>query len=263
MLFSFLNILANNFLPVNRALDFTERTMESVDIIINQALEIKLASSAYDEFSNAADYIWKTPRFLENEREDELAKLPIYFPNNPEIAEKRWKIEGRKIEQTFPWLMSRGNLFSIASLYEAYLLLLAKEIENTTQINLNSARGQGVSKINNYFKIVGLQFKSVPLFEQVDAALKIRNCLFHASGILDWCKKPEQVVGIVDNLKFLSEAHRQRRETSGRKADEVIITTTKLGRRLEIINDYSFLVANYLRDYFVGLCIEAKEKNKI
>ncbi|WP_340679607.1 hypothetical protein [Paraglaciecola sp.] len=130
-------------------------------------------------------------------------------------------------------------------------------------MSLNSDKGQGVSKINNYFKIVGLEFKSVHLFEQVDAALKIRNCLFHASGILDWCKKPEQVVGIVDNLTFLSEAHRQRRKASDKKANEVIINTTKFGRRLEIINDYSFLVANYLRDYFVGLCIEAKKKSKI
>ncbi|OLF74982.1 hypothetical protein AWH60_10135 [Pseudoalteromonas haloplanktis] len=246
-----------------KLLDFTWRVMEPANIIINKALNVKLAHSAYEEFSDAADYIWKTPRFLESEKEDELAKLPIYFPNHPDIAEKRWEIEGRKIERTFPWLMSRGNLFSIASLYEAYLLLLAKEIEKVTHISLSLTKGQGISKINNYFKTVGLDFKSVPLFEQVDAALKIRNCLFHASGILDYCKKPDQIISIVDNLTFLSEEHRHRRKASDRKVDEVIITTTKFGRRIEIINDYSFLAANYLRDYFIGLCVEAKKKGKI
>jgi hypothetical protein len=32
----------------------------------------RIAESAYREFSNAADYVWKTPRFIEKEYKDEL-----------------------------------------------------------------------------------------------------------------------------------------------------------------------------------------------
>jgi|GEM_PF-1822672 len=237
--------------------------MEAADIPINKARGIKLARSAYNEFSNAADFIWKTPRLLDSEREDELAKLPIYFPNAPQLASLRWQHESAKIDRTFPFLMSRGNLFSIASLYESYLHLLAKDIEKLTGNPLKLARGQGVSKIYNYFKAVGLNYSAIDLFEQVDAALKIRNCLFHASGILDWCKNPEQIVRVVDDLIYLSKDHRQRRIKSDNRDNEVIISKSKFGHRLEIINQYPWIVAFYFRDYFVGLCLEAKGKGKI
>lgn len=237
--------------------------MESAEIPLNNARDIKLARSAYDEFSNAADYIWKTPRFLEAEREEELAKLPIYFPNAPQLASLRWQHESAKIDRTFPFLMSRGNLFSIASLYESYLHLLAKDIEKSTGNPLKLARGQGVSKIYNYFKTVDINYSAVDFFEQVDAALKIRNCLFHASGILDWCKSPEQIIRIVDNLIYLSKDHRQHRIKSYNSDNEVVIFKSKFGNRLEIINQYPWIVAFYFRDYFVGLCLEAKGKGKI
>ncbi|HCG5532412.1 TPA: hypothetical protein NJ015_004675 [Vibrio parahaemolyticus] len=233
--------------------------MEISDIELNKAYRIKLVESAYDEFCDASDFIWKTPRFIDTEREEELAKLPVYFPSSPDLAAKRWLIESKKIEGSFPFFMSRGNLFSIASLYESYLLLLVKEIEVKTGTKFSDARGQGMTKINNYFRMVKLDYKSIDLYKQVDAAITIRNTLFHANGVLDWCKKPNQVRSIVHNKSFLSSQHR----VNDPKSECVIISKTNLGERLEIVNYYSYLASIYFRDYFVRLCLESKEKEKI
>lgn len=215
--------------------------MVKSDCIINSAKDIKLAVVAHDEFGDAADYIWKAPRLIESERNDELAKLPAYFPSNPELAELRWEHESKKLENTFPYLMSRGNLFSVASLYEAYLILLAKNIEEETGLELHSAPGQGVSRINNYFKIIGLNYFTIKLYHQVEAALKIRNCLVHASGILSWSKEDKVIRQILASTTFLSRDHRDRRKKNKANINEVNIVTSSSGDHLEITNEYSWL----------------------
>jgi hypothetical protein len=83
----------------------------------------RIAESAYREFSNAADYVWKTPRFIEKEYNDELEKLP----DDEELARLRWRLESTKLKHVFPFLLATGNLFSVTSLFETYLLRLAKK----------------------------------------------------------------------------------------------------------------------------------------
>jgi len=236
--------------------------IEIADCIYNRANDIELAVSAHDEFSSVADYIWKAPRLLDQEKQSELDKLPIYFPNNPELAEIRWRHESRKLENTFPYIMANGNLFAVASLYESYLMLLAKDIEKATGIELDSINGRGNSRLSNYFKHVGINCSSIELYHQVDAALKIRNCLVHASGILDWSKENNVLRQIYKSGTFLSKEHRRLRKSNGSALNEISIVKSELGERIQITNEYSWLSCWYFRDYFLGLCIEARDLEK-
>lgn len=219
---------------------------------------------AYQEFSDIADYIWKAPRLLDHEREVELDKLPEFYPKDPETAEERWRRESRKLDSIFPYLIATGNLFSVTSLFEAYLILLAQDLEKSTGVSISSARGQGASRIFNYLKLIGIKFSSVELYHQMDAALQIRNCLVHASGILSWSRYENELRRIQKSGVFLSPDHRSRRNANKGEINEVQIVESHLGDRIQITNKYSWLACWYFRDYFMGLCIESpKNEEKI
>jgi len=230
--------------------------------IFNKVNDIKLAVSAYQEFSDAIDYIWKAPRLLDQEKEKELEKLQTYYPSNPKMAEIRWSQEFKKLNSTFPHLMATGNLFMVASLFETYLILLAKDIEDKIDVKLSQVKGQGYSRIINYFKDIGLPYDSVALYHQVEASLKIRNCLVHAGGLLNWSKDELAIRQVVKSGTFLSCNHRGQQKGKDSYFGEVGIVESKLGDRIEITNEYSWLSCSYFRDYFLGLCIESRKLEK-
>jgi hypothetical protein len=109
------------------------------------------------EFTNAADFVWKTPTFVELQKEIELQKSHEYFPNDERMRALRWRIESRKLKHVFPSLIASGNLFNILSLFEVYLLQLAFALEKFSQVRLCSASGQGTQRIFNYLRLIGLK----------------------------------------------------------------------------------------------------------
>jgi hypothetical protein len=230
-----------------------------MDILYNRVRDHKLAIRAHDEFSTVADYIWKAPRLIKYERELELSKLPIYFPDNKDLAEWRWRHESNKLDRTFPFLIAVGNLFTAASLFEIYLLMLSKDLEAKCEVKINSVRGQGSSKIFNYMKLIGIKYNAIELYKQIDAALKIRNCLVHASGILTWSRDELELRRIYNTRTFLSNEHRKNHANENIEPDEVTIIKNEFGDRMQISNMYSFLVCCYFRDYFMELCIESAQ----
>jgi len=214
----------------------------------------KLAKQAQMEFTAASDYIWKSPRLIEHETKLELEKLPVYFPNDPQTAKLRWEFESRNLTKVFPYLIAVGNLFSVASLFETYLLLLGSKLQDHSGLPLESVKGQGVAKLFAYFKELGIPPNSVPLYEQVQAAIRIRNCLAHASGMLAWSRDNKELRRLQASGAYLSREHRDMRIARGGAFDEVRITKSSVGDRLHISNGYSFTVASYLQQYFVALC---------
>jgi len=214
----------------------------------------ELAERASQEFSDAADYIWKSPRLITHETELELKKLPAYFPNDPDHAKIRWQFESDKLKRVFPYLIAIGNLFSVVSLFESYLLLFANEIERRTGKPISSVRGHGVNRLFNYFRELGLALEKVENYHQVQAAIKIRNCLAHASGLLKWSREAQELKRIQKSGSYLSKEHRKRRETSGGEYDEVQVVTSGLGERLQVNNEYAFIVTSYLSEFFIGTC---------
>jgi hypothetical protein len=81
-----------------------------------------LSASAQFEFEDVADFFWKVPGFIERERELELTKLDDYFPDDPELRERRWRFESRN------WII-RSRILSQPPIYSApsrYLILYAR-----------------------------------------------------------------------------------------------------------------------------------------
>lgn len=214
-----------------------------------------IAKGAQREFSDAADYVWKTPRFIEKEFTDELQKLP----NDPELAHLRWRFESNKLRNVFPFLQATGNLFSVTSLFEIYLLRLASVLEKITGNKLCTCKGQGVQRIFNFLKVCGIKPHSINLWPQIDAALKIRNCLTHASGLIEWSRDDKDIRRIVKSGTFLNKDVRKRYKDVNGELDQVIIYTSAFGDRIEISNNYAWLSCAYYRDFLIELCEKSKE----
>ncbi len=223
---------------------------------MNQKFDEALLSKIQHEFDSAADYVWKAPRLIEHETELERKKLEVYFPDRPDLAEFRWRHEAKKLNATFPYMIAVGNLFSVASLYETYLLLLANTLDEHFG-KLSTCQGQGQSRINSFLKLVGINQSNLETYAAAEAAISIRNCLVHCSGVLEWSRDNVKLRDLVARGRYLSKWHRDRRLQLGSEFDEVRITTSGLGDRLQIDNLYSHLACHYFRDHLLLLVGEA------
>lgn len=215
---------------------------------------------AYFEFERVSDYIWKSPSLVEHERELELRKLRLYFGNNKELREDRWKREAVKLEQAFPHLIATGNLFNVISTLETYLLLLSGELEVDTGHRVREARGQGIRKLLGYLGSAGLAPQKIEFHEQIHSAIKVRNCLMHSSGMLDWSRESAELRKLHASKSYLSPQHRRMRRSQPKSFDEVLIVHSPLGDRLSISNGYSHIVCYYAMTYFQKLCLAARTR---
>jgi len=192
---------------------------------------LELESSARQEFSDASDYIWKSLHFVEHETKLEKNKLIEYFQNDEESAKLRWQLESKKLNNVFPYHISVGNLFSIMSLFESYLFMLSKEIEKETGTRVSLASRRGISGILGYFKSVGVDILTLDLYDQITAAIKIRNCLSHANGILSRSENDElEIKRIQKSGVYLLKKYRDKRKSKGEKFDEVYLVNSEFGR---------------------------------
>lgn len=228
---------------------------------VNSDIYRVLKESVYQEFSDVIDYIWKSPRLIEHETKIEKEKLLNYFPNDNEHADRRWKSESNKLNGIFPDLIAVGNLFNALSLFESYLLTLSIEIEENSDKKLKDVKGSGINKLFNFLKMAGIDIEQSPLFHQVEAAIKIRNCFSHACGTLSWSKERKELKRIQKSGVFLSKEHRN---TNAQKGDKILrIVKSNAGEKLELDNMYSFLLASYLRCFFIDVCDKARYLNEI
>lgn len=208
----------------------------------------ELASRAFHEFNNVADYVWKAPRLIEHETKLELKKLDRYFPDRPDLAEQRWKMEEHKLASVFPFLIAVGNLYSVVSLFEVYLLLLQTLVNNGSAIPQDCQKKQGAARALCLLKSIGVAFESSTLNQPIQAAFKIRNCLVHAGGLLSQSRDEKELRRIVAQRTFLTDMHKSA------NANEVSIAQSTLGERLRITNAYSFLLVSYVRDFYLDIC---------
>lgn len=145
-----------------------------------------LAQRARLEFGDVADFIWKTPRLIESETKTEVEKLRTYYPTTGDcekdllargLRKLRWNLEAPKLEHVFPYLMSTGNLFIVAALFESYCLMLCAALEKTHNVRVSDIPGVGISRFFKFLSRIGIDLETVPLRQQVQIGLKVRNCL--------------------------------------------------------------------------------------
>jgi len=208
-------------------------------------------------FSDITDFFWKSPSLIETQEKIELEKLRDYYsPEASVTRDLRWQGESRKLYHVFPFLLATGNLFTIVSLFEVHLLYLAKLVENHHTAMLSQTQAeQGVRKVLKYLRQVGADPSQLVLWPQVDAALKIRNCFMHASGLLAWAREEQELRRIVQSRTYYS---REQRQKNKKKSLIVAIAETPLGDRIQITNEYPWWLTIYFRDYLVELCTLGK-----
>jgi hypothetical protein len=214
-----------------------------------------LATRASEEFDNLSDFIWKAPRLVESERTLELAKLERYFPDDVESREVRWRAESLKLDHVFPYLVAIGNLFALLSLFESYMLALCVELQSRTAVELNSIGGTGIRRLLKFLRKVGIAPDDLYLHQQVQVAIKIRNCLIHASGVLSWSHDNDDLRELQRTGAYLSPEHQSVRTKQG--GEYVYLQPSALGDRLMVRNEYCHVLCSCLRTYFVALCDKA------
>jgi hypothetical protein len=220
-----------------------------------------------NEFSDISDYIWKAPNFIEQETKLEKRKLEAYFPLTGDADKDafaislraiRWEHESRKLYELFPQLLAVGNLYACLSVFEAYCLRLANLIERRSQHQVRTTGGRGIQKIFKFFSTAGVQHFKTDYALEMEAALKIRNCLIHSEGLLSWAQEAS-LRRIIGSGRFLSIEHLERRKRLGTPLDEVTIVTSELGDKITISNKYPHLLATYARWYLFDSAKKASE----
>lgn len=228
-----------------------------------------LINEVYRNFSDAGDYIWKAPRLVEAEYELERNKLDEYFPLTGNAASDanaltsralRWAFQELKLVHAFPSLMASGNLLLVVSLYEFFILKLVKLMEAKDAYPLSACKGQGLSRFFEFLNNNQIDYKRVESYDQVAAALAIRNCLYHANGLLAWSREESKLRHMVRTVSYLPKEIKQRQQKEGRPFDEVSVQNSELGDRLQITNNYSFHASAYLRDHLIGICVLAGKR---
>lgn len=208
------------------------------------------------EFDLVCDYVWKSPNFIKHETELEKRKLKSYFPDDDRLASMRWSLESLKLEHIYPKAISMGNLFYVSSLFETYMLRLAKELENNVGVSFSEQKGQGISKILKYLKKCNLEYTNSEYWSQVESMLKIRNCLAHANGNLSFARNPDELTKIVNNNLYLNSV--QKKALKGRLTkgynDDVKINSTDLGNVLTVKNECAYLALLHYKDFLVDIC---------
>lgn len=213
----------------------------------------EISDSAYLEFGEMLDYIWKSPQLVRMLEREEMQKVRSYFPNDPKNARLRLHFELRKLRGSFPYYISAGNLFNAISLFESYLLVLKSVLEESLPESRVSDRGSAFWVLSEVAKARGVSLQSISAHEQVVIALKFRNCLAHASGMLEMSRDPRAIRAAVESGSYLTKLHRDARREKGDPLDEARIETSDLGDRLVVTSTYSWIACSYLRDYLVDV----------
>jgi len=210
------------------------------------------------------DYVWKAPNLIENELKIEMEKIKTYYPDNKELRQMRWSIEGPRLLGVFPYLINNSTLFIVLSILETRVFYISKLLEPISSQSLNDFRGQGISKCFEYLKKgIGIKVDSLENWMQIDASLEIRNCLIHTNGILDYYKSADKIIKIEDGKLYLTKEDRVRRKKINHEFDEMSISNSDFyGKRLLISSKYSWIICVYARDFFDDLCDSLIEKLK-
>lgn len=220
----------------------------------------KITKEIIKEFGYLGDCIWKSPDVIKNAKEREQNIIDeLVIENRIDIASLRYFEESEKLNYTFPKLIATGNLFSLLSLFESYIYRLAFLIHDKKNKNTDIKKylGKGVSNLLNYIEKYVPQTKKINLYSQIEASIKIRNCLVHAHGFIDWLKDErsrEELQRIILSKQYLTDTHKKSSTRSS-----VNILDCSVGKQVQINNDYVFTLSTYARNFLLELCLNIEK----
>lgn len=225
----------------------------------------KLRDRADRAFEHLTDYIWKTPRLIEAEEALEREKIESYFPLterdekanalNNRLRSLRAAQEIPKLRVSFPSFVASANLMLSASTFEHWCLALCKEIEAQGDAALTDVPGVGVHRLLKFLRRFDVDLDGSKFCKQAIAAIKIRNCLVHANGVVSHMGRDRaDLYRIVASHEYVSRRRFDGSERSWPPEEgHVRIVETGLGDQLVIDNEYSWVSSCYFHFGFGDL----------
>ncbi|AHJ12953.1 hypothetical protein [Sulfurospirillum multivorans] len=233
-------------------------------MVINSERKYSSIESQIDEeFMHISDFIWKSNYLIleEKKREKEIYSMYEEAAIDMITANLRWEYESFKINKIFPYLTNVSNLFTLISILEHNLLKLAKELESRdSSLLISDIRGVGINKLFEYFKKKNINLEKVTLFKQIQASIKIRNCFFHASGVISWSKDDIELKNIVKNKLYFDQEFREKPNIKNNKEWIISIVKSDYGQQLQLTHKYTFILSSYIKDFLKELCRVLSEK---
>ncbi|AEA71626.1 Hypothetical protein PSEBR_cmegm128 [Pseudomonas brassicacearum subsp. brassicacearum NFM421] len=227
---------------------------------------IGILNSALREWIDIGDFVWKSDHVITREKEIEQKKIKSYFPDKDaakDVIAARAEILQNRLENTYPYMISSGNLFSILSIFEAYLLRLARSTEDFFGADFKTTKGNGCDKIFNYFRAIDIAPEKISLHEQIKCAQKIRNCLTHAGGLLQLYRDADSLEKLVADQAYLSSNDRKRRAANSSPMELVSIGDYYIGQKVTITHHYPHLLTNYLSEYIQSIGSEILQQMEL
>lgn len=219
-----------------------------------------LSIEAQSEFESLSGYIWKIPRFLESEEQNERQKLDAYFPPedksdlNQRRRSTRAEMEFKKIWIDFPVFQRTSNLFMVISVFEHHLVRL---VEAAIQDQRRSPRG--VADAMNQVVSVAPFLKEDDCYAAVDSAIKIRNRLVHSGGKLGSTTRCDEMREIVSEMTYASLSHKAHWAAKFPDLKPVRIWKSDRGDWIRLEENYAHIASGYCRDFYVaaGIALDA------
>lgn len=215
-----------------------------------------------DDFSALLDYVWKSPRFIQYESDHEDRKLELYFPKHKADADPfidfmrktRKFSEDDRLHRYFPRFIATSNLFLATSLFEHHLLGICRKIEDTCDCRISDQRGNGCERFFRFLKVAGFDPYDAHLYNQVNAALTIRNAMLHANGDLRLSREREKIESIANKRLFMDPDRRKKGLDVPDEWGRHEVSISADGNQLDINNFYSYRATSYYRDYLLDVC---------
>src|SRR3989339_826794 len=179
-----------------------------------------IESQIEEEFTHISDFIWKNNRLILEEKKREEKIFSMYRKTSSDdmiAATFRWKYESFKINKIFPYLTNVSNLF-------------------------------------DYFRKKGVNLEKVTLFKQIQASIKIRNCFFHASGVISWSKDDIELKNIVKNKLYFDNKEKENPRINTDQEWVISIVESDFGQQLQLTHNYTFILSNYIKIFLKDLC---------
>lgn len=233
-------------------------------VINSEKLYSSIESQIEEEFVHISDFIWKSNRLIveEKKREEEIYSIcESSLSADMIVANLRWEHESFKINKVFPYLTNVSNLFTLISILEHNLLKLAKEIEKReNSLLINDIKKTGLNKLFEYFRKKGVVLEKVTLFKQIQASIKVRNCFFHASGVISWSKDATELNNIVKNKLYFDKKDKENPQINTNQEYIISIVESDFGQQLQLTHNYTFILSIYIKDFLKNLCCILGEK---
>lgn len=214
-----------------------------------------IRAGIYQEMGDLADYIWKIPRFLEAEEQLEKDKLWQYYPKQSDPEKEKeahfWRLlraahEFPKIDIKFPNYLGTSSLFLATSIYESFLYDICQEIEHRTG---EQGYAGGITRMMQFLKAQGMNPTANQYYEQVDAAVALRNCLFHADGRLALSREATKIRHIAAKRTFIDK-ERRKKVYDG---DHEEVRIDPHSDRVRVNNYFAFRACGYYKRFLLGL----------